>query len=195
MLLRYATKVTCDVSTTSLEETLPVLRGERPDATGYDRVCSVEPWSKHIYSTKIGPKMICYLSKLFFQKKQFAQSILGRVLRFSNLNVFCKTICRTVRGTVSKFGHELNLNDWTQAGQVTSSHSLFLACRICRTWSLGFGEGSMIYNMRPSHLHVELTTTRAPGNHVIQLCKEMFEHMKNYQLLLGGVSKARTHKA
>lgn len=34
--------VTCDVSTTSLEETLPVLHAERPGATGYDRVCSVE---------------------------------------------------------------------------------------------------------------------------------------------------------
>ena len=37
----YPTEVTCDVSTTSLEETLPMLRSERPDATGYDRVCSV----------------------------------------------------------------------------------------------------------------------------------------------------------
>ncbi|CAJ1407384.1 unnamed protein product [Effrenium voratum] len=34
--------VTCDVSTTSLEETLPILLAERAGASGYDRVCTVE---------------------------------------------------------------------------------------------------------------------------------------------------------
>lgn len=41
-------EVTCDVSTTSLEETLPILLAERAGASGYDRVCTVAFRRQHV---------------------------------------------------------------------------------------------------------------------------------------------------
>ena len=84
------TQVTCDVSTTSLEETLPVLHAERPGATGYDRVCSVETWRQKAashFSCKRFAKGQAISVWTWFQSGSEAIYVIYAILDYSDL--FC----------------------------------------------------------------------------------------------------------